>query len=32
MVFAPEMVTCWAMRQWLGARTIADQFKGKYLE
>ncbi|KAF8809929.1 hypothetical protein BYT27DRAFT_6509255 [Phlegmacium glaucopus] len=27
MIFAPEMITCWAIRQWLGARVIANQFR-----
>ena len=28
MLVAPEIVACWAIRQWLGAREIADRFKG----
>ena len=27
---APEIVMLWAMRQWIGAKRIAEEFKGAY--
>ncbi|KAF8154686.1 hypothetical protein B0H34DRAFT_717476 [Crassisporium funariophilum] len=28
-IFAPEMVICWAIRQWIGARAIADKYRSR---
>ena len=28
-VFGPEMIICWAFRQWLGARNLEKLYKGE---